>query len=299
MLTGFADPGLPALPPRPADGHKGTFGTVLVAGGCAEPSGMMLGAPVLAARAAVRTGCGLVRLAMPAPLLPHARTMAPWATGVALPTGDDAALAPEAADVFERAASSAEGVVLGPGLGSGSGPSAVVRRLKDMPGTACVLDADALNAIASGSAEPRVGSRSILTPHPGEFQRLAAKFDIAASPIAPAERPEAARLLAERMLAVVVLKGPHTVVSDGVETWTCGHADAALAPGGTGAVMAGPIAGLWASTPDSITAYNAARIGVEAHARAAAIWRKTVGADAGLLATELCDRLPLALRSLH
>jgi NAD(P)H-hydrate repair Nnr-like enzyme with NAD(P)H-hydrate dehydratase domain len=75
---------MPPLPPRPAHGHKGTFGTVLVVGGsCGERT--MLGGPAFAALAALRSGCGIVELAMPASLLPMALSIVPSATGVALP----------------------------------------------------------------------------------------------------------------------------------------------------------------------------------------------------------------------
>ncbi|NBX25685.1 MAG: NAD(P)H-hydrate dehydratase, partial [Planctomycetes bacterium] len=74
----------PTLPPRDPQGHKGTFGSVLVVGGhAANP--VMLGGPALSARAALRSGCGLCTLAMPAPLLASALAVAPSATGCALP----------------------------------------------------------------------------------------------------------------------------------------------------------------------------------------------------------------------
>src|SRR5258706_7176907 len=75
---------LPSLPPRPATGHKGTFGTVAVVGGSCAGNARMIGAPALAARAALRAGCGLVRLAMPGPILSAGIVMTPSATGMRL-----------------------------------------------------------------------------------------------------------------------------------------------------------------------------------------------------------------------
>src|SRR5262245_4312550 len=79
-------PTLPRLPARDERGHKGTFGTVAVIGGCASDDTRMIGAPTLTATAALRAGCGLVKLVMPAPVLNAALTIAPWVTGRAIPT---------------------------------------------------------------------------------------------------------------------------------------------------------------------------------------------------------------------
>src|SRR5258706_11773808 len=75
---------LPSLPPRPATGHKGTFGTVAVVGGSSAGDSRMIGAPALAATAALRAGCGLVRLAMPGPILSAGIVTTPPAAGTRL-----------------------------------------------------------------------------------------------------------------------------------------------------------------------------------------------------------------------
>jgi NAD(P)H-hydrate epimerase len=76
---------LPKLPRRPDDGHKGTFGTVLIIGGCCTGALRMIGAPSLAARAAFRAGAGLVKIAAPEPIIDHVLSLCPSATGFALP----------------------------------------------------------------------------------------------------------------------------------------------------------------------------------------------------------------------
>jgi len=106
------------LPTRDPDGHKGTFGTVAIVGGCADSRSRMIGAPAIAALAALRAGAGLARVLCPSPILNDVISITPSATGVALPTSADGALiAHEAAEVFDLHTSSADSIVIGPGLG--------------------------------------------------------------------------------------------------------------------------------------------------------------------------------------
>lgn len=309
----------PALPSRPSDGHKGTFGTVLVVGGCAGGRGAatMLGAPVLAARGALRAGAGLARLIMPAPLLHHALSAMPEATGLALPTGSGGGLQARAADLLSRAIADAGDravVLLGPGLGAAGpllAPALTSHRL--------VLDADGLNALAqaiSGAAAARRsvlaslrhsaarGNPVVLTPHPGEFRRLWIAAGLGGTPLdTPDARQRAARALAGALRAVVVLKGPGTVVAhpgaDGVPegSWANPTGNSALATAGTGDVLAGAIAGLMAQ---GLGAAQAGRAGAWAHGRAAELWvrDRSPGRAAGLLAHEVADLLPAALGEL-
>src|SRR5258706_10548954 len=114
---------LPSLPPRPATGHKGTFGTVAVVGGSSAGDSRMIGAPALAAVAALRAGCGLVRLAMPGPILAAGIVLAPSATGTRIPTGRDGGIiAHEASAVIDQMVTRATCLVIGPGMGEGDGP---------------------------------------------------------------------------------------------------------------------------------------------------------------------------------
>src|SRR5438046_2298748 len=108
----------PALPPRPADGHKGLFGKLLVVGG----SEAMLGAPVLAATAALRLGSGLVQIALPAAMVPFALSITPELTSLPLPERPARALLAEAADRCDA-------LVVGPGLGKSRVARARVQRL--------------------------------------------------------------------------------------------------------------------------------------------------------------------------
>ena len=108
----------PTLPVRPSDGHKGTFGRVGVVGGSAGDDPRMVGAPGLAALGALRSGCGLVRIAAPAPILDAVLSVASFATGVSLPTDGRGGLdGAGAAERFDGLASGSDALAVGPGLG--------------------------------------------------------------------------------------------------------------------------------------------------------------------------------------
>ena len=291
---------LPALPARPADGHKGTFGTVCVLGGqCAGPR-VMVGGPALAALGALRAGAGLAVLAVPAPLMNAALAIAPAATGLALPVNGHGRLEPSAvAALLDAHRGDFACIVAGPGLGADEPQRTVMARLVSDDAVPLVLDADALNALAqlrdfAGDLE----GPAILTPHPGEYRRLARALAIEADPVDPQTRPAAAETLAQRLGCVVVLKGAGTVVSDGLRSWTCPSGNAALATGGTGDVLAGVIGGLVAQHAKALDLYECARLGVHVHGLAADRWRDRVG-EAGLLATDLLLEIPPVLAGLR
>jgi NAD(P)H-hydrate epimerase len=206
----------------------------------------MLGAPVLTARGALRAGCGLVRLAMPAPLLNAGLAALTSATGVALATDEAGGLvAHEGVAALDALARGSDCLAVGPGLGAGSGPGAAALRAVQQDDCPVVVDADALNALAHVPELWRdFRAAAVLTPHPGEFARLAAALRVRGDATEERERPGAAEALAQRLGCVVVLKGAGTVVSDGHRTWVCGAGHACLATAGTGDVLTGVIAGL-------------------------------------------------------
>jgi NAD(P)H-hydrate epimerase len=292
------------LPPRDPHGHKGTFGSVLVIGGhAANP--VMLGGPALAARAALRSGCGLCTLAMPAPLLAQALSVAPSATGCALPVDAEGELrASETAEVLDPPLARASAVVVGPGMGQGFPVQQVVLRLASMVEVPLVIDADALNALAASVDFHRdLRARAVLTPHPGEFARLAAALGLELDAVEPAAREGSASTLAARLGCVVALKGANTVVSDGHRVWTCEAVEPALATGGSGDALSGVIAGLAAqfarrgSVP-ALDLLEVTRLAVQLHADSASRWARLHG-HAGMLAQEIADGIPDAMAALR
>ncbi len=311
------DEGCPPLAPLPArdrDGHKGTFGTVVVVGGCAMGLGahphagdagarVMFGGPVLCARAALRTGCGLADLALPAPLVPGALAALESATAHALPVSDTGELdASGCASVLDPVLARATALALGPGLGGGDAVAQMVVRLLARDTLPAVVDADALNALA---ATPRFDldfrAPAILTPHPGEYGRLADALGLPSLPDGPAPEQlhRAAASLAQRIGAVVILKGSRTTVSDGTCSWSAHAGSPALATGGSGDVLTGICASLVAqfgpaSRARSLSMFDCARWAVIVHGMAALRWSAAHG-QAGMLAQELCDSVPEAL----
>ncbi len=296
-------PDPPRLPRRDPRGHKGSFGTVAIVGGCAVPESRMLGAPVLAARAALRAGAGLVRLALPEAILTEALATLPEATGIPLPVDPQGHLVPHlAAETIDNLLAQARALVIGPGMGPPTpGVTAACLRAVQQDSVPVIVDADALNALALVPDLTRdLRAPAVFTPHPGEFKRLAQPLRITGDPADPATRPQAALALAQRLGGIVVLKGAGTIVTDGQHWWTCPRGHACLATAGTGDVLAGAIAGLVAQfvRPGGLSLMDAARAAVWAHAAAGEQWANIRGAHAGLLAHELADLLPATLAEL-
>ncbi|MFO0962412.1 MAG: NAD(P)H-hydrate dehydratase [Phycisphaerales bacterium] len=289
---------LPPLPPRDPAGHKGDFGTVCVIGGQVSHTATMLGSVVLATLGALRAGAALCIAATPEPLLPAVLSANPSCTGLPLPVDGEGQLVPHrVAEALDAGAARARVLAVGPGLGSGYPQQQVVMRIvSHEQARPLVLDADALNCLALVPAfDLDFRARAVLTPHPGEYARLAQALGLAEDPVDPARRPAAAERLAQRLGCVVVLKGHRTVVSDGARTWTCARGNDALAVGGSGDVLTGVVAGLLAAHGRELGLYDAARLAVQAHALAGEAWAARTGGTAGLLAAELAGEIPAAL----
>ncbi|MES2210410.1 MAG: NAD(P)H-hydrate dehydratase [Chloroflexota bacterium] len=288
------------LPDRPARAHKGSFGKVLVIAGSLDYAG----AALLVCRAAGRAGAGLVTLAVPESLQPLFAAKVVEATTMALPEDDVEELDPDPA-LARILDHEHDAIVLGPGLRPGLATTELVRQLLGSCGEAVpapiVLDAEALRSMATlGSWWTDSSRPAVLTPHPGEFARLrageggqsTADGDLAGDDTA---RVAAARDAATRWRHVVVLKGARTVIADpDGRVSVAPFENPALATGGTGDVLAGIVGALLAQ---GLPPGNAARLGVYLHGLAGDAVRERLG-DAGLLASDLCDALPMARKRL-
>ena len=272
------------LPERPADGHKGTFGSLLIAGSSAD----YWGATILAARAAYRMGCGLVAVAVPRVMRPIVAGQLPEAVLPSLPDQDN--LGEDSAEALLPLLSRYRALLVGPGLGTHSDRFLhKILSAEQLP--PLVLDADALNWLAKQSLWwERLPPHSILTPHPLEMSRLMQEESMHS-----ADRIELARHFAERWQQIVVLKGAHTVVAlpHGKVTLIPIVASA-LATAGSGDVLAGMIGSLLAQ---GSSAENAAVTGAYLHALAGQRWSRRNG-NAGLLAHEIADELPVIRQQL-
>jgi NAD(P)H-hydrate epimerase len=276
---------IPAPPARPDDAHKGTFGTVIVVGGCAT----MIGAPAICATAALRGGVGLCKIATEPRVLPFVLSVQPSATGIEL--GDDATVI-DHADPAGRAV-----LAIGPGLSTAQRAAGLIEPLLFAPHHArpYVLDADGLNLLAETGRRLNNGVPRVLTPHPGEFRKLAQPLGITHDSTDETQRPDAAGELATLHRSTVVLKGHRTVVSDGQRVFMNDTGNAALATAGSGDVLTGLIAALLAQGMD---AFDAAVLGVHAHGLAADNWAQQFGAS-GMTAMDLAERAPAALHTLR
>ncbi len=267
---------IPALPPRPEDAHKGTFGTLLILGGSTQ----MIGAPMLAARSAYRAGCGLVQVAMPQAVLAPALAIVPEAIGLRLvgKEGDVRRLS--------AAIGRADAVVAGPGLGQEPEAEALLRAVYSAAKPA-VLDADALNLLAAREKWPAFNSPAVLTPHPGEMKRLARHLGRDEVPSDDQRRIELAAQAAGAFGCVVVLKGRRTVVSDGERYRVNTTGDDSLAKAGSGDVLSGLIGSLLAQ---GMSPLEAAVCGVHYHGLAGEAAGRALGRRA-VLAMDVADRV--------
>jgi NAD(P)H-hydrate epimerase len=277
------------LPVRPADGHKGTFGTVVLVAG----SRGYTGAAYLSATAAARSGAGLVRLLVGESVYSILAVKCTEVMATPLEELGPGALGGAALDSVRHHLGQARAGVVGPGLGRDESTWRLVYDLVAQAEQPLVLDADALNALAVDRRplEYRAGAR-VLTPHPGEMARLCGvRVDEV-----QADRDGMARRLAAETASVVVLKGAHTVVAapDG-RVSVDPHEVPALATGGTGDVLAGLIGGLLAQ---GLEGFTAAVTGVYVHA---ATGRRLAGrlGEAGLLASDLLPELPVTMHLLR
>ncbi|MBE7007625.1 MAG: NAD(P)H-hydrate dehydratase [Ruminococcaceae bacterium] len=257
-----------ALPKRREDAHKGDFGKLLIVGGAVGYTG----APYLAARAAVRSGCGLTYLGVPRSI--WAVEAAKCASAMPFPLPDDGAmLTPDALAPIREKLDGCDVLALGPGLGRSAGVRALTDALVRETAQPLVLDADALNALDLSALDARRGRPTVLTPHDGEFARL---LGVSPAELAKRDRTETAREFALSHGCVLVRKGHRTLVAlpDGqVLENTCGGS--ALAKGGSGDVLTGLIASLLAQGAD---AARAALCGVWLHARAGDVLAKRMTA---------------------
>ena len=293
---------LAPLPTRATEGHKGTFGTVLVIGGCAHTPRKMLGGAMLAARGALRAGAGRVIVAVPEPLAHEALLMLPESVIVPLAVdGEGALLASEAAESIDLARRDATVTLVGPALGRAPSVESMVMRLVSLGEMPLVLDADAIRAFAAHRDPGRdLRGIAVFTPHPGEARMLADSLGLDVDCIERATRPAAAMTLAQRLGSVVVLKGAGTVTSDGLQAWRCDRGNAALATGGSGDVLAGVVSALFAQfgAKHGLSAGTLAALAVEAHARAGDLWCAAHG-DSGALAHEIADLIPDAMSAMR
>lgn len=278
-----------ALHPRSSDSHKGDYGHVLLMAGSVGKAG----AAILAARAAVRAGAGLVTAAVPAEIVQTVDLGSLESMTCALAQEVTGGLADASVAAILDLCADKSVLAIGPGLGEEPSTVEVIRHTVAQCNLPVVLDADGLNAVAGALGEIRQrGAETVLTPHPGELGRLLG--------VTPGEvqssRLEAARAAADKCQAVVVLKGFQSLVAaPGGNIHVNPTGNPGMSSGGTGDVLTGIIAGLIAQ---GHSALEAAQLGTYLHGAAGDLAAERVG-QAPLRAKDILSAYPRALAALE
>jgi hydroxyethylthiazole kinase-like uncharacterized protein yjeF len=274
---------------RDRNSHKGDYGHCLILAGSTGKTG----AAALAANSAVRTGSGLVTLAVPASLNPILEVKTTEAMTLPMEDFGKGWLSGDLSVRVESAFDGKDSVALGPGIGRNPETALLVRRLVEEVEIPMVIDADGLNAVSEDVPvlSRRKSGEVVLTPHPGEMSRLSGMSidDIEADRIA------AARNFADKYGVHVVLKGARTVIAapDG-RVAVNGSGNPGMASGGMGDVLTGIIVSLLGQR---YPAFDACRLGVFLHGFAADLVAEDKG-EAGISARDVQERLPWALKKL-
>lgn len=268
-------------PSRAPDAYKYSVGTAIVVGGSRRFSG----APALAAKAATRSGAGYVSCACPETVQPVLANTQPTVPTLSLSTTGEDGISPDAVEdlLDERA----EALLVGPGLGRAPDTQRFLHRLFRMMDRPLVLDADGLNALSTLDDWPQYADETwVLTPHEGEFRRLAESVDLS-------DRVRVVQKYAQRWNVVLLLKGAPSIVAgpDGT-TYVGSTGTRALATAGTGDVLAGQCVGLLCQGLDPVHAAAAAL-----HLGGAAAQRYADTRDVRTMSpVDLLDELPYATR---
>ncbi|MBQ3147221.1 MAG: NAD(P)H-hydrate dehydratase [Oscillospiraceae bacterium] len=271
---------LSALPDRDENAHKGNFGKILLLCG----SEGFTGAAALAAMGALRCGAGLVYLGVPRSI--YAIEAVKLTEPIVFPLPEqDGKLSRDALPGILGMLDSMDAVLIGPGLGQSEGTRAVIQAVLEAAKCPVVLDADGINGICRHRDILRERHYpTILTPHAGEFQRLGGEIG--------GDRLTSAQRFAREYGCILLLKGHHTVITDGIESYVNQTGNPGMAVGGSGDVLAGMIAGLLGQ---GLSPLNAAACGAWLHGAAGDLCAEKMGQYA-MLPTDMLEVLGRLLK---
>ena len=270
---------LSILPERAVDTHKGDFGKLLLLCG----SKGYTGAAYLAAQASLRSGAGLVFLGVPESIYAIEAVKVNEAIVFSLPDEGGKLSSAAIGEILQRLPQM-DAVLIGPGLGQSDGTFQVVKAVLEQASCPVVLDADGINLIAAHKDLVRGRTApTILTPHAGEFARLGGD---------PQQRAVAAEAMARELGCILLLKGHHTVITDGETTYIHPTGNPGMAVGGSGDVLAGIITALLGQ---GIAPLEAAACGAWIHGAAGDICAAEIG-QYGMLPTDMVNALPRLLK---
>lgn len=273
------------LPPREKGTHKGTMGHLLVIAGALGKQG----APLMTSLAALRSGAGLVTTALPKSIEQGFSLQNMELMTLPLPETETGSISIAAEKLIACAIAGKKAVAIGPGLSQDPDVRPLVLNIIKTVSIPMVIDADALNAVASDL--PILKQKQaplILTPHPGEMGRLTGRTAAAVQK----DRFNVAAQFAAAWDVILVLKGPHTLVAlpDGT-LWVNTTGNPGMATAGIGDALTGIIAGCLAQ---GLLPAQAAIFGVYLHGRAGDLAAIEKG-EAGLLTSDLIGKIPAAI----
>jgi NAD(P)H-hydrate epimerase len=287
---------VPKMPGRPCDAHKGTFGRVLIVGG----SRNYLGAPALTANAALRSGAGLVTMALPKSVQQVVGSLAWCATSISLAEDEQGVISADAIPALLDATIHQKlynVVAVGPGLGDCKPIVSFIMELNRAK-IPCVIDADALNRLAETSWYGLLSGHCVITPHPGELSRL---LGVSGSEIQADRERKCMQAVVkmrgngindEHIKPVCLLKGHHTLVADGERLYTNTTGNPGMATGGTGDILTGIIAALMAQ---GLPTFEATALGAHIHGLAGDLAAQELG-EISMIAEDLLKYLPAAFK---
>ncbi len=269
---------------RAKDSHKGDFGRALLIGG----SRGMAGSIAMSSFAALRTGSGLVTAAIPDRCLETVAAIHPAIMTVACPDDPAGRFSVESVVHLKPFVQGASAIGVGPGMSIQPGSIAIVHELLEHHRQPRVFDADALNVLGDTESWQTAFNLAgaILTPHPGEMQRLTG--------IPASDRPsqiQEATEIGKRTGAVVVLKGGPTEVVDANSRYTNTTGNPGMSTAGSGDVLTGVLTSLLGQ---GLSAWDAAKLGVWMHGRAGDIAKEKKG-EAAMTAMEIIDALEMPI----
>jgi len=272
---------------RRPDSHKGDYGRILILAGSPRFSG----AALLCARAAMRSGAGLVTLGLPKRLnLAVIRRKQEEIMTFPLPETKEGTLSLSAFGKISGMLESADVLIIGPGLGRNKSTDALVRKILKNTAVPKVVDADALNALAEHLEilKNRAGP-AVLTPHHKEMSRL---FGIDIS-VVKNKRKLVAKTAARYYNSIIVLKGRNTIVTDGLKRCYVNRSgNPGMATAGSGDVLSGIIGAFLAQGLDS---FDAAKYATYIHGLAGDLAARDK-TQMGMIASDIIERIPDALK---
>jgi len=278
---------VPQLKTRAMDAHKGDFGKICIIAGSVGFSG----AAAIAGKSALRSGAGLVRLAVPQSILPMVAAIEPCYTTIPLAEDSSGKISGEETDTILNAVEQNDIIAFGPGVGVANSVKTILENLLRFENLRLVIDADGLNNLANLKNWPDINKANlILTPHPGEMKKL---WDGLMRKPMPQDRQAVATEFAQASKTTVVLKGNKTVVADSEKIYVNTTGNPGMATAGAGDVLTGTIAALCGQ---GLNNFDGAVLGVYIHGAAGDFAANDKG-QISLIATDIIECLPQAFKA--